>query len=226
METVCDRLIDLENELLPSIKEMKAGLGNLKTITDKRIKLAFSTKITARHNKMTIEDEEDWIPSMKNKPQSFDSWLKSKPNRVTSERKTLYILALDKSISDLFLENCRLYCSAFFYGLPVKVLDNIDIKKIEVKSRGSKGTIQYNAREILKKAKKRIPSDAYGLICVLNKDIYSREEWNYVFGYADLKSRVGVFSFARYDPSFFNAEHGMTEEEVTDIVQFRGIKVM
>ena len=64
------------------------------------------------------------------------------------------------------------------------------------------------------------------MIYVLNKDIYSREDWNYVFGYANLKRRVGVFSFARYDPTFFSSSHSMSDEEVEEIIQFRGIKVM
>ena len=64
------------------------------------------------------------------------------------------------------------------------------------------------------------------MICVLNKDIYSREDWNYVFGYASLRARTGVFSFSRYDPSFNGENDEMTSEEVENVVQFRGIKVM
>ena len=64
------------------------------------------------------------------------------------------------------------------------------------------------------------------MICVLNKDIYSREDWNYVFGYASLRARTGVFSFARYDPSFNGENDEMTSEEVENVVQFREIKVM
>ena len=71
-----------------------------------------------------------------------------------------------------------------------------------------------------------MPSDAYAMICVLNKDIYNREDWNWVFGLGDLKGRTGVFSFARYDPSFFGESHDLDEKEVENIIQFRGIKVM
>ena len=34
-------------------------------------------------------------------------------------------------------------------------------------------------------------------------DLYPRDEWNFVFGLASIKDRTGVFSFARYDPRFF-----------------------
>ena len=64
------------------------------------------------------------------------------------------------------------------------------------------------------------------MIWVLNKDIYNRESWNWVFGLADLRGRTGVFSFARYDPSFFDEGNDMSEKEVEDVIQFRGIKVM
>ena len=34
-------------------------------------------------------------------------------------------------------------------------------------------------------------------------DLYPGEDWNYVFGQAQLVKRCGVFSFARYIPSFY-----------------------
>jgi archaemetzincin len=43
------------------------------------------------------------------------------------------------------------------------------------------------------------------MICIMNDDIYPQEEWNYVFGLANLTGRTGVFSFARYNPTFFGS---------------------
>jgi len=37
-------------------------------------------------------------------------------------------------------------------------------------------------------------------------DLYPRPSWNLVFGLANLSQRTGVFSFVRYDPSFWGKE--------------------
>lgn len=47
-----------------------------------------------------------------------------------------------------------------------------------------------------------------------------------MFGLASIRDRTGVFSFARYDPSFFGEDHDMTEQEVQELVQYRSIRVM
>ena len=82
MESTQDRLYHLEEELLPNKAQMKKGLGNIKEIKNIRGRLAFSEAITDRFDKMTIEESDDWIACIKNKPQSFDSYVKSKPNRL------------------------------------------------------------------------------------------------------------------------------------------------
>ena len=38
------------------------------------------------------------------------------------------------------------------------------------------------------------------------RDLYPSPEWNYVFGEASIKDRVGIYSFARYDPHFFGED--------------------
>lgn len=47
-----------------------------------------------------------------------------------------------------------------------------------------------------------VPKDAYCMISVTLEDIYPRDSWNFVFGFASLNNRTGVFSFKRYDPAF------------------------
>jgi archaemetzincin len=48
-----------------------------------------------------------------------------------------------------------------------------------------------------------VPKDAYGVVGITMIDLYPDPEWNFVFGQASLTERVGVQSFARYDPAFF-----------------------
>jgi len=65
---------------------------------------------------------------------------------------------------------------------------------------------QWNNEDILAWMKRMRPSDAYAMLAVTMTDFYPKESWNYVFGHASLKRWVGVFSFARYDPLFWNEE--------------------
>ena len=44
------------------------------------------------------------------------------------------------------------------------------------------------------------------MIGVCLSDLYPDEEWNFVYGMASIMGRTGVFSFARYDPSFYDLQ--------------------
>ena len=46
------------------------------------------------------------------------------------------------------------------------------------------------------------------------EDLYPDPSWNFVFGQASLRDRVGVFSFARYDPAFYGEERGKDYQEI------------
>ncbi len=50
--------------------------------------------------------------------------------------------------------------------------------------------------------KRRLPSRAYCLLGITLRDLYPDPKWNFVFGEASFSDRVGVYSFARYDPRF------------------------
>jgi len=44
------------------------------------------------------------------------------------------------------------------------------------------------------------------------EDLYPAPSWNFVFGQAGLRERVGVFSFVRYDPTFYGSAPGGKDE--------------
>ena len=54
------------------------------------------------------------------------------------------------------------------------------------------------------------------------RDLYPNPSWNFVFGEASLDDRVGVFSFARYDPAFY----GTATEDRSLLVLRRSCKVL
>ena len=61
------------------------------------------------------------------------------------------------------------------------------------------------------------------MIAVTMTDLYPEDSWNFVFGQASLRNRVGVFSFARYHPSFYGEKAGEGTEQ---LVLLRALKVL
>ena len=59
----------------------------------------------------------------------------------------------------------------------------------------------------------KLKRDAFCTVFVLMSDIYSREDWNFVYGLASLHDKCGCFSFARYDRDFWNDIERPLEEK-------------
>jgi len=55
------------------------------------------------------------------------------------------------------------------------------------------------------------------------EDLYPDPHWNFVFGQASLRDRVGVFSFARYDPAFYGESRG---SQCRQLLLWRSAKVL
>jgi archaemetzincin len=55
------------------------------------------------------------------------------------------------------------------------------------------------------------------------EDLYPDPRWNFVFGQASMRNRVGVFSFARYDPAFYGESRGHLYQK---LLLRRSIKVL
>ena len=54
-------------------------------------------------------------------------------------------------------------------------------------------------------------------------DLYPDPEWNFVFGEASLNERVGILSFARYDPKFWDEPRG---KDYRSLILQRSCKVL
>jgi len=122
---------------------------------------------------------------------------------------------MDDDIPEEVLIKLQKYWSAFFYGMEVKIIDKrIDIPSlvedlgISWRIRKDTGKIQYLATDLLDLLMNEyLAKDAYWVIGIINKDLYPKPSWTFVFGCSRIKRRTGVFSFARYiklihDPNF------------------------
>lgn len=143
----------------------------------------------------------DWLAEHPERPQSFARYVASRPNRPDRTRRVIYLLpigAFDAGKSPR-LETLREYASAFF-GLEAKLMPAVATKAVKARKRRHQGRKQLRSTDILNWLGRQLPADAYCLIGLTMTDLYPQPGWNFVFGQASLKGRVGVYSFARYDP--------------------------
>jgi len=129
-----------------------------------------------------------------------------RPGRPDARRNQLYLQPLgDFSGLDCPpLDQLREFVAAFF-KLNVKVLPQLDLAQSEIVSRHHSATrsLQLLTTSILNLLRRRLPSDGFAVLGITMLDLYPDPAWNFVFGQADVRHQVGVYSFARYDPRFY-----------------------
>ena len=76
---------------------------------------------------------------------------------------------------------------------------NFETELGSIKKRKEAYGDQYLAQDILAYMEKRVPKDAYCVMGIALKDIYPGDTWDFVYGWAKYKARVGIFSFLRWD---------------------------
>lgn len=150
----------------------------------------------------------DWLAEHPERGQTYDQFVAGRFQRPTAKRRTLYVLQIGPldpqrtppvSVLTEFLEA--------YFQLPVKVLPQVSPGDLEVRSRPRTTGTQLHAGDILEALRKRLPEDAFSLIALTDTDLYPQDDWNFVFGMAKLRQRVGVYSFARYHPGFYSKEY-------------------
>jgi archaemetzincin len=81
---------------------------------------------------------------------------------------------------------------------------------------------QLLTRDILRLLSENLPENAFCVVAITMRDLYPGPEWNFVFGEASLRDRVGVYSFARYDPHFY----GISSSHRRYLILCRSCKVL
>ena len=148
----------------------------------------------------------DWLAEHKEDGQTFAKFVNANPIRPDSDRNKLYLQPLGRfrdgrsPAQDLL----KAYAESFFamevIRRPALAIENT---KFTHRKNPYSGNRQILTRDILILLKKNLPSDAFCMLAITMEDLYPDPSWNFVFGQASMRERVGVFSFARYDPSFY-----------------------
>ena len=143
----------------------------------------------------------DWLAQHNEPGQTFTQYLRSSPNLPNKEKNVLYIQPLGDFPKETTpdLQTLLEYTKAYYYPMKVVMQQTIPAEKVKATKRVNGGRGQWLTRDILNQLySEYLPEDAYSVLAVTMTDLYPKPEWNFVFGMASLKHRVGVFSFARY----------------------------
>jgi archaemetzincin len=148
----------------------------------------------------------DWLRNHTEVGQTFDQFTQFLPNRPDNHRSKLYLQPLGRfNESDSpSLDQLWRFTAAFFM-MDVVVLPPLDWAQDHITSRRNPGTgrTQLLTGDVLNALEARLPKDAFALLGITMTDLYPDPSWNFVFGQASTRDRVGVYSFARYDPRFY-----------------------
>ncbi len=153
----------------------------------------------------------DWLAVHPEPGQTFEEFSRLSPPRPRGSRSTIYLQPLGDfpAGGSPSLDLLKGYAAAYF-SMEVKLLSPLPIAGAEVTSRDNPitGHRQILTSDVLASIKKRFPSDAFCVLGVTMEDLYPHPSWNFVFGQASLRDRVGVFSLARYHPAFYGETRG------------------
>ena len=155
------------------------------------------------HQPMGPVQPGDWLESHRESGQTFAEYVRARPVKLTRRRDTLYVLPLgefdeeQRKIVDLSAEFLGIY-----FGCPVTTLKTLSLDEAIPNSarrvHPSWGVRQIRSTYVLDSVlKKRLPKDAFALIALTSSDLYPSPKWNFVFGQASLRDRVGVWSIFR-----------------------------
>jgi archaemetzincin len=148
----------------------------------------------------------DWLAVHHDEPrQTFDDFLAQRPNRPASARHVIYLQPLGEfppEDSPLIAKLCDF--AAAFFAMEVRALPAVGIgTSFSTRHNPYTGNLQILTGDVLDFLKSRLPSDAFCILAITMEDLYPDPSWNFVFGQASPRERVGVYSFARYDPDFY-----------------------
>jgi archaemetzincin len=189
---------------LPSLDVKRAAVGDLAGLPPV-LRRAFSTDV-AQFEPIPKPCPHDWLAVHPEPGQTFDEFKVSRPNRPNESRRVVYLQPLGEFFADRSpsIEKLREFAAAFF-AMQVKVLSTVspDASKFTTRHNPNTDNLQILTGDVLGFLKARVPSDAFCVLAITMEDLYPEPSWNFVFGQASLRERVGVYSFVRYDPTFY-----------------------
>jgi archaemetzincin len=152
---------------------------------------------------------DDWVAVHPEPGQTFVDFVRSQPNRPDALRNAIYLQPLEdfETQNSPPLQRLAQFAESFF-SVPAQTLSpsGISRRKITTRTNPYTGQRQLLTRDVLRHLRQILPANAFCIVGITMRDLYPAPSWNFVFGEASLDDRVGVFSFARYDPGFYGIQ--------------------
>ena len=162
-------------------------------------------KLRALHTPLGFPKRGDWLESQVEWGQTFDEYVGLAPVRPSSKLTKIYIQPLGpfankhKSISEILVEYMQIFfCTETVLNQPVSLSELPAEARREHPETGTQYNTGYVNNKLLIKNR---PDDALAYLGLTYFDLWPGRDWNFVFGQATLRDRVGVWSLNRFgDP--------------------------
>ncbi|SEW32247.1 archaemetzincin [Chitinophaga arvensicola] len=143
----------------------------------------------------------EWLFEHKEKGQTFEAYKGSKPIRPTSHKAVIYLMPIGDftPLQEKGLKLTRDYVEIFFQlkTILLKKVTDKTVPPYAIRQKGN-NNIQLLAPYVLDSLLwEKTPRDGIALLAISAKDLYPKNDWNYVFGLASYTRRVGVSSIYR-----------------------------
>jgi len=144
----------------------------------------------------------DWLAQHREAGQTFREYLRADPVTLSGRRKVIYV----QPLGEFTPEQRRLVVLTaeflgLFYNAAVKVREDLPLSLIPAEARRRHpawGMPQVLTGYVLDQVlRSRLPADAAVYLAFTASDLWPGEGWNFVFGQASLRDRVGVWSIYR-----------------------------
>lgn len=159
-------------------------------------------KLKPLHKKITKPGPNDWLANHEEPGQTFREYRRCNPVTPQGKRRVIYI----QPIGD-FTETQRKVVTltaefmGIFYNVPAKIRGDLPLSLIPARARRrhpSWGMKQILSTYVLHSVlEPRLPKDAAAYLAFTTSDLWPGRGWNFVFGQASIRRRVGVWSIYR-----------------------------
>jgi archaemetzincin len=160
---------------------------------------------------MSAPQPGDWLAEHHEPGQTFQQFVRQGWQRPGDVRNRIYLQPLGAfpEGQSPALATLLAYTEAFF-GLDVQALPPLALGDHSFTTRRNPytGNRQVLAGDVLDYLRARLADDAFCAVAICMQDLYPDPTWNFCFGQASLRDRVGVYSFVRYDPAFYGQDRG------------------
>lgn len=153
------------------------------------------------HEPITAPGPSDWLANHHEEGQTFSQYVACGPVRPEGKRRTICVQPLgDFTGPQRRIVTLTAEFMSLFYGLPVRVEPQLPLSLIPAtaRRRPAGGAEQILTSYVLQSVlAPRLPADVAVYIAFTASDLWPGEGWNFVFGQASLRERVGVWSLHR-----------------------------